>query len=137
MPKAYIVAIGIHACQWHTYSCACPNYMDRKLILAAQPTRPEVGVQPAFEFGDGVQVRPGAAAKNGVDRGVVDVCIAGGGADAAVANGGAKVLCQLAGHLRRGIYGRHAGPAVHELPRMEPGRSGHKSSVDDRARARA
>jgi hypothetical protein len=111
--------------------------MRRKLIFRGHAPWPQISVQPTFEFGDRIEVGPGASVEDRGYRRVVDIRCTGRGTNTLVTNGRSQVLYKLARYLGAGIYCRHFGPAIRELVRMEPGRSGHRSSVDDGARVRA
>jgi hypothetical protein len=111
--------------------------MRRKLIVPGDSPWPQISVQPAFKFCDRIEVGPGASVEDGGNRRVVDIRSTGRGTNTLVANGSSEVLYKLARHLGAGVYCRHFGPAIRELVRMEPGRSGHRSSVDDEPRVRA
>jgi hypothetical protein len=111
--------------------------VNRNLIVISHAAWPQVSTEAPFKFGDRVKVGPGASVQDRGDRRVVHIRGAGCGTYALVTNRRSQVLHKLASDLGRGIYRRHFRPAIRELVRMEPGRSGHRSSVDDGAGARA
>jgi hypothetical protein len=112
-------------------------YVNRNLRAIGHPARPQVSVEASLKFGDRIKVGPGAPIEDRGNRRVVHIRDTSRGSNALISDGRSQILCELARDLGRGIYRRHFRPAVRELVRMEPGRSGHRSSVDDGAGVRA
>lgn len=132
MPKGCPVDTGIHVGRTTRVAANRP-YVNRKLVSVGHAARPQVSAKASFKFGDRIKVGPSAPIEDRGNRCMVHIRDAGRRTNTLVTNGRSQVQCQLARDLGRGIYRRHFRPAVRELVRMEPGRSGHRSSVDDGA----